>query len=114
MAKAVSGNLFSQRVSSVPLASWVRRTVFYAALLIVWEAMARSGIWPDYLFPGPLAVLNTLLAGFSSGLYFQAALVSLERLAIGYAISLVLGLTLGLLIARIRFLEETLGSLVLG
>jgi NitT/TauT family transport system permease protein len=44
----------------------------------------------------------------------QAALVSLQRLAIGYSISLCIGLVLGLLIGRIRVLEETVGSLVLG
>jgi NitT/TauT family transport system permease protein len=121
MAKAV--NVFSQptqsaqaarRVSNPSLVSWVRRIVFFVALLAIWELIARAGIWPDYVLPGPIAVLSTLVAGFGSDLYLQAALVSLQRLAIGYGISLVIGLTLGLLIGRIRVLEETVGSLVLG
>src|ERR1700674_4945994 len=118
MAKAV--NVFSQRTLRMGKGamSWApttgRRVLFFAALFLIWELIARSGIWPDYLLPGPIAVLSTLLTGFASGLYLQAALVSLERLAIGYCISLVIGLTLGLLIGRIRVLEETVGSLVLG
>jgi NitT/TauT family transport system permease protein len=96
------------------LAPWGRRIAFYLLLLVVWEALARSGIWPDYLFPGPLAVLSALAAGIGSGTFVQAALVSLERLAIGYGISLCIGVVLGLLIGRIRLLEETVGSLVLG
>ena len=115
MAKTV--NVFSQRVQRVSrasLASCLRRIVFFAALLTLWELIALSGIWPDYLFPGPIAVFSTLVAGVSGGLYLQAALVSLQRLAIGYGISLVIGLTLGLLIGRIRILEETVGSLILG
>ncbi len=93
---------------------WVRRAVFYLALLALWEGVARAGIWPPYLFPGPLTVLETLLKGLQKGTFITGALVSLQRLAIGYSISLALGLTLGLLIGRIKVLDETLGSLVLG
>lgn len=94
--------------------SWVRRIVFYLLVLALWEGLARSGIWPDYLFPGPLTVLGALVQGFGKGLFLTGALVSLRRIAIGYGLSLALGLTLGLLIGRIRLLDETLGSLVIG
>jgi NitT/TauT family transport system permease protein len=94
---------------------WLRRLAFYLALLALWQAIANSGIWPDYLFPTPGEVFNDLVAGFQgSGLYLQATLVTLQRLAIGYAISLVLGVTLGLLMGRVRLFNETVGSLVLG
>ena len=96
------------------LGPWVRRLVFYLVLLSIWEGVARAGIWPDYLLPGPLAVLSTLIAGLQKGLFVSAALVSLKRIALGYGISLAVGLVLGLLIGRIRVLNETLGSLVLG
>ena len=58
------------------LAPWGRRIAFYLLLLLVWEGLARSGIWPDYLFPGPLGVLSALVAGISSGTFLLAALVS--------------------------------------
>jgi NitT/TauT family transport system permease protein len=112
MAKAV--NVSSQRVSWASITPWIRRIIFYAALLILWQVLAISGIWPDYLFPGPVAVLNSLVTGFIGGLYLQAIGVSLTRLAIGYGISLVIGLVLGLLIGRNRIIEETVGSLILG
>jgi NitT/TauT family transport system permease protein len=112
LAKAL--NVSSQRISGASFAPWLRRIIFYAALLMLWQLIAMSGIWPDYLFPGPLAVLNALVTGFTQGLYLQAIGVSLSRLAIGYGISLVVGLALGLLIGRNRILEETVGSLILG
>src|SRR6266487_2724991 len=111
MAKAVD---FSQRVSRASFAPWLRRILFFAALLMLWQVIAMSGIWPDYLFPGPFAVLSAIITGFSNGPYLQAVGVSLSRLAIGYSISLVVGLVLGLLIGRNRILEETVGSLILG
>ena len=93
---------------------WVRRIVFYAVLFALWELLSRSGIWPKYLFPGPIKVLTTLIDGLASGTFVTATWVSVQRLAIGYGISLVLGLILGLLIGRNPILDETLGSLVLG
>ncbi len=99
--------------SSAP-AKWLRRLVFYLLILAVWQVIASSGIWPSYVLPGPLAVLKTLIYGFQNGQFLQAVLVSLQRLAIGYSISLVIGVVLGVLIGRVRILEETLGSLILG
>jgi sulfonate transport system permease protein len=101
-------------VGSSALGKWLRRIVFYILILVVWQVVALSGIWPSYALPGPLAVLNALIYGFQNGQFLQAALVSLQRLAIGYGISLVIGVVLGVLIGRVRILEETLGSLILG
>jgi NitT/TauT family transport system permease protein len=114
MAKAI--NLASQRGQERrPLiATWTRRIVFYVALFTLWQAIVATGIWPDYTLPGPFEVTGTLISGVLGGLYIQGALVSLERLAIGYAISLVVGGGLGLLIGRIHILADTLGSLILG
>jgi len=97
-----------QLVGSSALGKWLRRIVFYILILVVWQVVALSGIWPSYALPGPLAVLNALIYGFQNGQFLQAALVSLQRLAIGYSISLVIGVVLGVLIGRVRILEETL------
>lgn len=97
--------------------SWgkiLRQAAFYIVLLLVWYAVAHSGIWPPYLFSDPAAVVSTLASGFGDGSYIGAIAVSMERLAIGYGISLVIGIILGLLIGRNRYIEETVGSLVLG
>ncbi|QBD78209.1 ABC transporter permease [Ktedonosporobacter rubrisoli] len=99
---------------SIPWAKVLRKTIFFACLLALWEALARTGIWPDYLFPGPLAVADKLISGFGDSSFFIAILVSLRRLLIGYCISLVVGVIFGLLIGRNKLIEETLGSLVLG
>jgi NitT/TauT family transport system permease protein len=106
--------MLRQRLHLPALGPWLRRIMFYLVLLLIWQEITNSGIWPDYLFPTPQEVLNNLVSGFQQGQYLQASLVSLQRLAVGYAISLVIGLVLGLLIGRIRLVSETLGSLILG
>jgi NitT/TauT family transport system permease protein len=92
----------------------VRRLLFFALLLVAWEAVSRSGIWEDYLFPGPTVVGRTLYDGIVGGDYLMGAWVSIQRIAIGYSVSLVIGVILGALIARNQLLEDTLGSLVVG
>jgi NitT/TauT family transport system permease protein len=107
------------RAINIPLQerSWsklLRQFGFYALLLLLWYALAHSGFWPEYVFPDPASVGSTLIDGIKSGSYITAILVSLRRLATGYGISLAVGVLLGLLIGRNRYVEETLGSLVLG
>lgn len=119
MARAIQRPMILTSTSSTimstkPLASWTRRILFFAALIAFWQVLTMLNIWPDYVLPGPLAVLSTLVTGISSGVFLQASLTSLQRLAIGYGISLVIGMILGILIGRFRLMEETVGSLILG
>jgi NitT/TauT family transport system permease protein len=120
MAEAIkqpaAGNLFTtiRRFSKSTWGRWSIRLLFYLLLIAAWQGLFLSGIWQDFILPGPLEVLNSLVGGFAGGLFLQSMLVSLERLAIGYAISLVLGMVLGLLIGRVSLFKETLGSLMLG
>lgn len=94
--------------------TWSQRLIFYLILLLIWEGLARSGIWPSYLFPSPFTVLAALGTGIAKGLIIKASLVSLKRLVIGYGISLIVGVVVGLLIGRISLLHKTLGSLMIG
>jgi NitT/TauT family transport system permease protein len=95
-------------------ATLARRLVFYAGLLMFWEGVVRLRIWPDYLLPGPLQVVASLAEGIGDGTLLKGALVSFRRLFVGYGISVVAGIALGLVIGRLRWLDETLGSLLLG
>jgi NitT/TauT family transport system permease protein len=122
MAKAIDAARFRACVTFIQgVPAWraqatraLRQLASFAALVGLWAMVARSGLWPDYLFPGPVTVAAALGAGITKGAFARAAVVSLGRIGVGYGISLVLGLTLGVLIGRVRLFEETLGSLVLG
>jgi NitT/TauT family transport system permease protein len=92
----------------------VRRIVFFIALLAVWQALTLIGLWPEYILPSPLSVVQTLARGFQNGTFLIGIAVSMERILIGFGISAVAGMALGLALGRIRVLDETLGSLVLG
>ena len=89
-----------------------RQIVFYAFLLGMWFLIARLRIWPPYLFPPPQAVLEALRAGFADHSFWIAIAVSMKRIALGYALSVAIGIVLGLGMASSKFLEQTLGGLL--
>lgn len=93
---------------------WLRRAVFLLAILIVWEGVTRLGLWPNYLFPSPSAVGASLLDGFRQGTYQTGILGSLGRLVRGYVLATVIGTSLGLMLAQMRWLKETVGLVVMG
>lgn len=96
------------------LARQARRLAMILLLLVAWALLARFGPWPPYLLPGPIEVGQALLAGLADGSIVRGALVSLRRLAIGFGISVLAGVVIGLLNARFALMRETLGLLVLG
>ncbi|MGA7401749.1 MAG: ABC transporter permease [Candidatus Sulfotelmatobacter sp.] len=89
-----------------------RLIIFYAGLFGLWTLLAELKIWPPYLFPTPWGVGEALYAGFQDHSYWIAIAVSMRRVLIGYAISVVLGMILGLGVASSKFLEETMGGLL--
>jgi NitT/TauT family transport system permease protein len=89
-----------------------RHAIFYAGLIGLWIFIAKLHIWPPYLFPSPQGVLDSIIAGFRDHSFWIAIWVSMKRMLLGYSISVVLGMVLGLGVASNKFLEETLGGLL--
>jgi NitT/TauT family transport system permease protein len=89
-----------------------RLVIFYTCLFGLWALLAQLKLWPPYLFPTPWGVAQELYYGFSDHSYWIAIAVSMRRVLIGYAISVVLGMFLGLGVASNKFLEETMGGLL--
>jgi NitT/TauT family transport system permease protein len=90
----------------------LRRVLFYAILVGAWAVLAKMEVWPPFIFPSPWGVGDALWAGFKDHSFWIAIAVSMKRMVIGYGISVVLGLILGFAIASNKFLEETVGGLL--
>jgi len=88
--------------------------LFFVALLFLWQAVFRAKIWSPVLLPSPLQVANYLRGAIGDGTLSRATVITMRRLLIGYFIGIVVGLPLGLLIARWNLLRDTLGTTALG
>ena len=96
----------------------MKRTIaallFFGLLLALWQIAAESGRWSPVLFPSPWAVVQYLWDAVLDGTLPEAIGVTLNRLLFGYAIGVLIGLPLGLLMSSSQLLEDTLGALALG
>ena len=88
--------------------------VFFAVLIAAWEALARAGIWSPVLVPSPLSVAEYIVGAIREGTLGHATFVTLRRLVAGYVLGIIFGLPLGLLTARFKFCEDTIGVIALG
>lgn len=88
--------------------------LYFVALIAIWEALVRAEIWSPVLVPSPVSVVEYLFNAVKDGTLWHATLVTMRRLLIGYVIGLVLGLPFGLLTARFKFWQDTLGVIALG
>jgi sulfonate transport system permease protein len=96
----------------MPMKKLAKQLIFYSALLGIWALLAKLHIWPPYLFPAPWSVADSLWAGFSDHSFWIGIVVTMKRMVIGYSISVALGMILGLAVASNKFLEQTLGGLL--
>jgi len=71
-------------------------------------------LWKPYIFPSPIAVFTTLWDLIADGSLGIAVLASAKRIIIGYGLSIIIGILVGLTIVRFKYLDENLSPLILG
>lgn len=72
------------------------------------------GIWKPYTFPSPVDVSKTLLGLILDNTLGVAILASMKRIIVGYTISILIGISIGLIIVRYKYLDENFSALILG
>jgi NitT/TauT family transport system permease protein len=82
------------------------------ALLLVWELAGRSGLVNTQILPPPSRALADLAHLIASGELLKAISASLYRIVCGFAIAVVVGITLGATMARSRLFDLLLDPLV--
>jgi NitT/TauT family transport system permease protein len=105
--------------SAQPLAHAVWRSAWpkFSALALalgLWQLVAISGWKPSYDLPGPVPVFIELGHRLVTADLWKAVAVTMTRGVVGFAIAAVLGLLLGVLVARSRILRAAIGSLITG
>ncbi len=83
-----------------------RALVTLAAAAAVYELVARSGIFPAALVPTLPAVIGTLWSMLLDGTMLTHAFHTVFRMVVGLALAIVVGLPLGILMARFRAVEQ--------
>lgn len=91
-----------------------KKIAFYVGIVLVWQALDFTNIWDDKVFPSPYEVAEDLWYGAADGTLWLGIGTSLWRLIVGLAIAIAGGMILGIFMARVPTVNQTIGSLVLG
>src|SRR5438309_2183605 len=95
--------------------SWLWPKLAAVALgLGIWQVVVWSGWKPDYVLPGPLPVLQRLAQDLSRPDFYIGVGVTLRRAFTGYAIAVLIGSAVGLLVARVPIVRKAVGHAILG
>ena len=84
-----------------------------ALVLVVWELIALSG-WNHLVFKGPGPVFSDLWQQMQHGMLWASIGWTMYSAAIGYAVALIIGSVVGLLVARIPPLRAAVGGIITG
>lgn len=85
-----------------------------AVLIVFWWIAYALKLKPPYVLPSPLDAWNSVLSGIESGTTQMAIFNSLQRAFVGFAISIVLGTVIGLLLTKSSVFRRGFGPLITG
>ena len=92
----------------------LKKIAFYIIIVAVWQLVSMSNVWPNNIFPSPYEVGEDLMYTAVDGSLFFGIATSIWRLLIGLVIAIGGGVVLGIFMARVEIVNQTIGSLVLG
>jgi NitT/TauT family transport system permease protein len=85
-----------------------------AVVLGLWEAVVFSGWRPEWVLPGPGAVLKRVAHELAQADTWRALQITMGRAVLGYLIAIVVGGCVGLAMTRLRWLRSAFGGLTTG
>src|SRR6478736_734449 len=86
--------------------SIVRAAVTLAAAAALYELLARSGYFAPALLPTLPAIFKTLFATIADGTMIEHAAFTLYRVMFGFSLAVVVGIPLGIAMARFQRVEN--------
>jgi NitT/TauT family transport system permease protein len=92
--------------------SIVRAAITLAAAAAVYEALARSGYFAPALLPTIPVIAQALFASIADGTMIEHAAFTLYRVMFGFSLAVVVGIPLGILMARFQRIEHFVLPLV--
>ncbi|MFI0450943.1 ABC transporter permease [Actinomadura sp. 6N118] len=85
-----------------------------AIALGAWQLVVLSG-WKDrYVLPGPTDMAPDFIDQLTSGSFWEAVALTMQRAVIGFALSIAIGVAVGVVVSQSRIARRAFGSLITG
>jgi|ERR1043165_6953989 NitT/TauT family transport system permease protein len=87
----------------------LRPVLLPLAVVLCWFVVSKSGLIPAILLPDPASVFKRLFVLVFTGEIFPDLMATVATVFIGFTISVVLGIAIGLVMGTSRFFHDTTG-----
>lgn len=85
-------------------------TLFF--VLLIWELVTRFSGWSHNVFPGPIAVLTSMIELINNGTLLKNTVASLFRVSIGFFLAIILGIPFGIILGRLEIAKLLFNPLI--
>jgi NitT/TauT family transport system permease protein len=104
----------SNRKKRILLHDLANVTLFIAAFIGIWQLVYVLGIWPEVSLPSPIRVGESFVDLFEDFTIFISIGMTMYRLIIGFGISIIIGVSIGLVMVKFPSFGKTMSSFALG
>lgn len=91
---------------------WAGLPAIVLGLLALWQLVVTAGGYRPFILPSPLLVAERFVAAAQSGILWRHTAATLVEALGGFMIALLLGLSLGYMLAHIPWLERSLAPVL--
>ena len=91
-----------------------KQILFYVGVVVVWQVVFLTHMVPEQALPSPIHVGQVLAKEASDGSLPYAIANSMWRLVVGLVIAIIGGMIIGIVMAKVETVNQTIGSLILG
>ena len=88
--------------------------LFISVFIGIWQLVYIIGIWPKISLPSPLMVAEAFYDLFQNNTLLTSIGMTMYRLAIGFIISIAIGMAVGLAMVKFAGFGKTMGSFAVG
>jgi NitT/TauT family transport system permease protein len=89
-------------------------TLFIAVFLGIWQLVFILGIWPEVSLPSPAMVAGSFVDLVENMTLIVSIAVTMYRLVIGFSLSIIIGVSVGLAMVKFPGFGKTMSSFAVG
>ena len=112
LSSSKSESLSQRRDGVIYLQQWIAPLGLFVLLFIAWSILANSQLYPSFIIPSPGDVWAAFQTAMADGSLWNHTLVTLQEVLQGLLFGGLIGIGLGVLLAKNQFLARALAPLI--
>lgn len=109
-----TSSLIRHRKVKLDIEDLANVTLFIAAFIGIWQLVFMLGIWPEVSLPSPAMVAGSFVDLVKNLTLIVSIAATMYRLVIGFTLSIVIGVSVGLAMVKFPGFGKTMSSFAVG